>query len=121
MPAQTKNGARGEARAVEAQDPGAGTRVSGVYDSSVLEFPTSTVGTVATRLGPPGRRIAEFDAYDNTTDSTFSGYRGFARKFIVWDSSNSGYWERTQVVWTYAGANKPHVLELIDKPECAFR
>ena len=96
------------------------TRVSGVYDSSVLEFPTSTVGTVATRLGPPGRRIPEFDAYDNTTDSTFSGYRGFARKFIVWDSSNSGYWERTQVVWTYAGANKPHVLELIDKPERFF-
>ena len=65
-------------------------RVRGVYDSSVLEFATSTVGTVATRLGPPGGRVPEFDSYDNNSDSTFSGYRGFARKFIVWDSPSSG-------------------------------
>ena len=95
-------------------------RVRGVYDSSVLEFATSTVGTVATRLGPPGGRVPEFDTYDNSSDSTFSGYRGFARKFIVWDSPSSGYWERTQTVWTPAGANNAHVLELIDKPERFF-
>ena len=95
-------------------------RVRGVYDSSVLEFATSTVGTVATRLGPPGGRVPEFDSYDNNSDSTFSGYRGFARKFIVWDSPSSGYWERTQTVWTPAGANNAHVLELIDKPERLF-
>ena len=95
-------------------------RVRGVYDSSVLEFATSTVGTVATRLGPPGGRVPEFDTYDNNSDSTFSGYRGFARKFIVWDSPSSGYWERTQTVWTPAGANNAHVLELIDKPERFF-
>ena len=95
-------------------------RVSGVYDSSVLEFPTSTVGTVATRLGPPGGRVPEFDSYDNRSDSRFSGYRGFARMFIVWDSPSSGYWERTQTVWTPAGANNAHVLELIDKPERFF-
>ena len=95
-------------------------RVRGVYDSSVLEFATSTVGTVATRLGPPGGRVPEFDSYDNNSDSTFSDYRGFARKFIVWDSPSSGYWERTQTVWTPAGANNAHVLELIDKPERLF-
>ena len=95
-------------------------RVRGVYDSSVLEFATSTVGTVATRLGPPGGRVPEFDTYDNNSGSTFSGYRGFARKFIVWDSPSSGYWERTQTVWTPAGANNAHVLELIDKPERFF-
>ena len=95
-------------------------RVRGVYDSSVLEFATSTVGTVATRLGPPGGRVPEFDSYDNNSDSTFSDYRGFARKFIVWDSPSSGYWERTQTVWTPAGANNAHVLELIDKPERFF-
>ena len=95
-------------------------RVRGVYDSSVLEFATSTVGTVATRLGPPGGRVPEFDSYDNSSDSTFSDYRGFARKFIVWDSPSSGYWERTQTVWTPAGANNAHVLELIDKPERFF-
>ena len=95
-------------------------RVRGVYDSSVLEFATSTVGTVATRLGPPGGRVPEFDSYDNRSDSRFSGYRGFARMFIVWDSPSSGYWERTQTVWTPAGANNAHVLELIDKPERFF-
>ena len=95
-------------------------RVRGVYDSSVLEFATSTVGTVATRLGPPGGRVPEFDFYDDRSDSTFSGYRGFARMFIVWDSPSSGYWERTQTVWTPAGANNAHVLELIDKPERFF-
>ena len=95
-------------------------RVRGVYDSSVLEFATSTVGTVATRLGPPGGRVPEFDSYDNNSDSRFSGYRGFARMFIVWDSPSSGYWERTQTVWTPAGANNAHVLELIDKPERLF-
>ena len=90
-------------------------RVSGVNDSSVLEFPTSTFGIAGTRLGPPGARIPEFNTFDSNTDSVFS-YRSIARKFIVWDSPTSGYWERTQTVWTGAGANEPHVLELIDKP-----
>ena len=90
-------------------------RVSRVYDSSVLEFSTSTFGIAGTRLGPLGARIPEFTPYDSNSDSDFS-YRGFARKFIVWDSLTSGYWERTQTVWTGAGANEPHVLELIDKP-----
>ena len=89
--------------------------MSRVYDSSVLEFSTSTFGIAGTRLGPLGARIPEFTPYDSNSDSDFS-YRGFARKFIVWDSLTSGYWERTQTVWTGAGANEPHVLELIDKP-----
>ena len=90
-------------------------RVSGVYDSSVLEFHTSTVGIAATRLGPPGERIPEFTPYDSNSYSDFS-YRGMARKFIVWDSPTSGYWERTQTVWSGVGANESHVLELIDQP-----
>ena len=91
-------------------------RVSGVYDHSVLEFPSSTFGIAATRLGPPGERIPTFTPYDSNSDSFFT-YRGFARKFIVWDSLTSGYWERTQTVWTGHGPNEPHVLELIDEPE----
>ena len=90
-------------------------RVSGVYDSSVLEFHSSTVGIAATRLGPPGERIPEFTPYDSNSYSDFS-YRGMARKFIVWDSPTSGYWERTQTVWSGVGANESHVLELIDQP-----
>ena len=90
-------------------------RVSGVNDSSVLEFHTSTVGIAATRLGPPGERIPEFTPYDSNSYSDFS-YRGMARKFIVWDSPTSGYWERTQTVWSGVGANESHVLELIDQP-----
>ena len=90
-------------------------RVSGVYDSSVLEFHTSTVGIAATRLGSPGERIPEFTPYDSNSNSFFT-YRGMARKFIVWDSPTSGYWERTQTVWTGAGAKSSHVLELIDEP-----
>ena len=89
--------------------------MSGVNDSSVLEFPTSTVGIAATRLGPPGERIPEFTPYDSNSESHFT-YRGFARKFIVWDSLTSGYWERTQTVWSGVGANESHVLELIDQP-----
>ena len=94
-------------------------RVSGVNDSSVLEFPTSTVGIAATRLGPPGERIPEFTPYDSNSESDFT-YRGFARKFIVWDSLTSGYWERTQTVWTGVGPNESHVLELIDQPARFF-
>ena len=90
-------------------------RVSGVYDSSVLEFHSSTVGIAATRLGPPGERIPEFTTYGSNSYSDFS-YRGMARKFIVWDSPTSGYWERTQTVWSGVGANESHVLELIDQP-----
>ena len=90
-------------------------RVSGVRDTSVLEFYTSTVGIAATRLGPPGERIPEFTPYDSHSNSDCT-YRGMARKFIVWDSPTSGYWERTQTVRTGAGPNASHVLELIDKP-----
>ena len=92
--------------------------VNGVNDA--LEFATSTVGIAGTRLGRPEERIPEFNSmFDNKTESRFS-YRGFARKFIVWDSPTSGYWDRTQVVWTPAGANEAHVLELIDKPDRFF-
>ena len=45
-------------------------RVSGVYDSSVLEFHTSTVGIAATRLGPPGERIPEFTPMTVTATAT---------------------------------------------------
>ena len=94
-------------------------RVSGVYDSSVLEFHTSTVGIAGIRLGPPGERIPEFTTYSSNSYSAFS-YPSIARKFIVWDSPTSGYWERTQTVWTGVGANASHVLELIDQPARFF-
>ena len=90
-------------------------RVSGVRDTSMLVFYTSRVAIAGIRLGPPGERIPEFTPYDSNSYSAFS-YRNIPRKFIVWDSPTSGYWERTQTVWTGAGANASHVLELIDKP-----
>ena len=90
-------------------------RVSGVRDTSMLVFYTSRVAIAGIRLGPPGERIPEFTPYNSNSYSAFS-YRNIPRKFIVWDSPTSGYWERTQTVWTGAGANASHVLELIDKP-----
>ena len=94
-------------------------RLSDVRDSSGLEFYTSMLGIAGIRLGPPGAPIPKFGPETSNTVSNFS-YRGIARKFIVWDSPTSGYWERTQAVWTGAGPQSSHVLELIDKPARFF-